>query len=61
MVGPAVGGVLLATSPAGLWLVMASVLLVAGAAALPLERGSPCAPPAGAARATVRTSRFRCR
>jgi MFS family permease len=41
MIGPAVGGVLLATSPAGLWLVMASVLLLAGLAALPLERALP--------------------
>jgi MFS family permease len=41
MIGPAVGGVLLATSPTGLWLVMASVLLLAGLAALPLERALP--------------------
>ena len=32
---------LLATSPTGLWLVMASVLLLGGLAALPLERGLP--------------------
>ncbi len=30
-VGPAVGGVLLAASPTGLWIVMASVLLLTGA------------------------------
>src|SRR5215211_612897 len=34
MIGPATGGVLLATSPAGLWLVTASVLLLASAASL---------------------------
>jgi MFS family permease len=41
MVGPAVGGALLATSPSGLWLVMASVLLLTGLASLPLERRLP--------------------
>ena len=41
MVGPAVGGALLAASPTGLWLVMASVLLLTGLATLPLERGLP--------------------
>ena len=41
MVGPAAGGVLLAVSPTGLWLVMAGVLIVGGLAMLPLERGLP--------------------
>src|SRR5215204_6474311 len=41
MIGPAVGGALLAASPTGLWLVMASVLLLTGLATLPLERGLP--------------------
>ena len=41
MVGPAVGGALLAASPTGLWLVMASVLFLTGLATLPLERGLP--------------------
>jgi MFS family permease len=41
MIGPAVGGALLAASPAGLWLVTASVLLLTGLAALPLERALP--------------------
>ena len=41
MVGPAVGGALLAASPTGLWLVMASVLLLTGAMTLALERGLP--------------------
>jgi MFS family permease len=41
MIGPATGGVLLAASPTGLWLVMASVLLLAGLATLALERGLP--------------------
>ncbi|HWL32094.1 MAG TPA: MFS transporter [Gaiellaceae bacterium] len=41
MVGPAVGGVLLAASPTGLWLVMASVLLLGGLASLALERFLP--------------------
>jgi MFS family permease len=41
MVGPAVGGALLAASPTGLWLVMASVLLLTGLATLPLERALP--------------------
>ena len=50
MLGPAVGGVLLARRRPGLWLVMALGLLVAGAAALPLERALPEAPAAGAAR-----------
>ena len=40
-VGPAVGGVLLAASPTGLWIVMASVLLLTGAFTLALERGLP--------------------
>ena len=40
-VGPAVGGVLLAASPTGLWVVMASVLLLTGAFTLALERGLP--------------------
>jgi len=41
MVGPAVGGALLAASPSGLWLVMATVLLLTGLASLPLERALP--------------------
>jgi MFS family permease len=41
MVGPAVGGALLAASPTGLWLVMASVLLLTGLASLALEHGLP--------------------
>jgi MFS family permease len=41
MIGPAVGGALLAASPSGLWLVMASVLLLTGLASLPLERRLP--------------------
>ncbi len=41
MVGPAVGGALLAASPNGLWLVMASVLFFGGLATLALERGLP--------------------
>jgi MFS family permease len=41
MIGPAAGGVLLAASPTGLWLVMASVLLLGGLATLALERGLP--------------------
>ena len=41
MVGPAVGGALLAASPTGLWLVMASVLFLGGLATLALERGLP--------------------
>lgn len=41
MVGPAAGGVLLAASPTGLWLAMASVLLVGGMVTLALERGLP--------------------
>ena len=40
-VGPAVGGVLLAASPTGLWVVMASVLLLTGVLTLALERGLP--------------------
>ena len=40
-VGPAVGGALLAASPTGLWIVMASVLLLTGAFTLALERGLP--------------------
>ena len=40
-VGPAVGGALLAASPTGLWLVMASVLLLTGLSTLALERGLP--------------------
>jgi len=41
MVGPAVGGALLAASPTGLWVVMASVLFCGGLATLALERGLP--------------------
>jgi MFS family permease len=41
MVGPAVGGVLLAVSPTGLWVVMASVLFLGGLSTLALERGLP--------------------
>jgi MFS family permease len=41
MIGPAVGGVLLAASPTGLWVVMASVLFLGGLATLALERGLP--------------------
>ena len=41
MVGPAVGGALLAASPTGLWLTMATVLLLTGLATLALERGLP--------------------
>jgi MFS family permease len=41
MVGPAVGGALLAASPTGLWVVMASVLFFGGLATLALERGLP--------------------
>jgi MFS family permease len=41
MVGPAAGGALLAASPTGLWIAMASVLLVGSAATLVLERGLP--------------------
>ena len=41
MVGPAVGGALLAASPTGLWLTMAAVLLLTGLATLPLERALP--------------------
>ena len=41
MLGPAVGGVLLAVSPTGLWLAMAAVLVLGGLAMLPLERGLP--------------------
>ena len=40
-VGPALGGVLLAASPPGLWLVMASVCLATGAGTLALERRLP--------------------
>ena len=40
-IGPALGGALLATSPAGLWLVMAAVCLGAGMSTLALERGLP--------------------
>ncbi len=40
-VGPATGGVLLAATPTGLWLVMGFVLLGSGVAALALERGLP--------------------
>jgi MFS family permease len=43
MVGPAVGGVLLATSPTGIWIVMASVLVLGGIVTLALERGLPLA------------------
>jgi MFS family permease len=41
MVGPAAGGVLLAASPTGLWLAMASVLVLGGLATFALERGLP--------------------
>ncbi|MGH3073223.1 MAG: MDR family MFS transporter [Gaiellaceae bacterium] len=41
MIGPAAGGALLATSPSGLWLAMASVLLLGALATLALERGLP--------------------
>jgi MFS family permease len=41
MVGPAVGGALLAASPTGLWLAMAGVLLLGSVATLVLERGLP--------------------
>ena len=41
MIGPAVGGALLAISPTGLWIVMASVLFVGGLSTLALERGLP--------------------
>ncbi|HEX4929154.1 MAG TPA: MFS transporter [Gaiellaceae bacterium] len=40
-IGPAAGGALLAASPTGLWLVAAVGCLLAGAAALVLERGLP--------------------
>ena len=40
-IGPAVGGAILAASPTGLWVVMASVLLLGGLATLALERGLP--------------------
>ena len=40
-VGPAIGGALLAASPTGLWLFMASGCLLAGLATLLLERGLP--------------------
>lgn len=40
-IGPAIGGALLAASPTGLWIVMASGCLVAGLATLALERGLP--------------------
>jgi MFS family permease len=39
--GPALGGVLLAVSPAALWLPAAACCAVAGLAALALERGLP--------------------
>ena len=41
MVGPAAGGALLAASPTGLWIAMASVLLLGSAGTLLLERGLP--------------------
>jgi MFS family permease len=41
MIGPAVGGVLLDTSPTGLWLAMAAVLVAGSALTLMLERGLP--------------------
>jgi MFS family permease len=41
MIGPAAGGVLLAASPTGLWLAMASVLLLGGLASFAIERGLP--------------------
>ncbi|MEO5575307.1 MAG: MFS transporter [Gaiellaceae bacterium] len=40
-IGPATGGVLLAASPTGLWIVMGLVLAVGGFASLALERGLP--------------------
>jgi MFS family permease len=40
-IGPAVGGVLLATTPTGLWIVMAAVLVGMGTATLALERALP--------------------
>jgi predicted MFS family arabinose efflux permease len=40
-IGPAAGGVLLAASPAGLWLVMATVLVASGFATLLLDRALP--------------------
>ncbi len=40
-IGPAVGGALLAASPTGLWLTMASVMFATGVAMLALERGLP--------------------
>ncbi len=40
-IGPATGGALLASSPTGLWLVMASVCLLSTIATLALERGLP--------------------
>ena len=40
-IGPAAGGTLLAASPTGLWVVAAVGCLLAGAAALVLERGLP--------------------
>jgi MFS family permease len=39
--GPAAGGVLLAASPTGLWLAMASILLLGGLVTLALERSLP--------------------
>jgi MFS family permease len=40
-VGPALGGALLAATPAGLWLVTASVCIATGLGTLALERGLP--------------------
>jgi MFS family permease len=40
-IGPPVGGFLLGLTPTGLWLVVASVCLVASAGAIALERGLP--------------------
>ncbi|NUT55708.1 MAG: MFS transporter [Thermoleophilia bacterium] len=41
MIGPAVGGALLAATPTGLWLTMGAVLLLTGLASLALERDLP--------------------
>jgi MFS family permease len=40
-IGPPVGGFLLGLTPTGLWIVVASVCLLAAGAALALERGLP--------------------
>ena len=41
MVGPAAGGALLALSPTGIWIAMATVLVLGSVATLALERGLP--------------------